>query len=1136
MGFRVLRVLVVCVVGAALSVWSGVAAAKLVHPFVSSFGSFSTVQGVATDAAGYVYVYDGSAGEVLKFDSTGKPVSFAFTGTNAIPAVGSVGSIEGEIAVDSSSGPAKGDIYVAHGGSSIGIYDEAGEKIGELTEETGDPWGEACGVSVDSSGNVYVGLYSSHVNKYVPAANPVTNAQYASTLAGLSGVCNVAADSAGDVFTDKWSSGPVTRYEPSQFGSLSATGSVVDTQGSTLAVDPANQELYVDEKNQITQFGPNGEPFEKPEAAFANEGAGSISGSAGVATSTANHDIYASDGNGHISVFGPGVELAEVTTGTPTELTKSSARLNGIVNPGGIAVTACQFEYGVEVGVFPNTTACSPLPGGASESVQVSATLTGLTLGNYHYRLAATNANGTGYGQEQTMGIFDTTPAGPPGLPDGRVYELVSPANKYGNQVLTTAPAIASGDGQAVEYGATGAIAENSSNAAWDPQFVSERTAYGWVTRSAMPLPVVGENSQEEYLAIGTTPTLIVPSSDLSHLLFGTWSNVQYDRAPDEPTIYNNIYLGGSDPFVEPVWVGRSLIEGAPSGVEEAGLGSGFFFAGASSDLKTIYFFYERSLFAGASHLYEYRDGILSDAGVLPGGETGTGLPLPAAQQKPTCSGCFGNQVSPAGFDNQVSADGSRIFFTRKDEAGTLELYVHVTSSDGSQSTILVSQSQLAGQAGEPAPSGPHAAPSTESVTEDVTNSEHGGLEPSPSYVFASPDGSHAFFQSTDRLTESAPTDSTVKTYDFDVDAGSLTYLPGVSGSIVTASRDGSSFVFEDTATSPFTLDRWAAGTGGGSVTTVAQLPSVSRNVCGEALCVGPAYTSTDGSVVVFSTESPIAGFNDGGSHYERSPLIEGEKLELGRGLWPDKEIFRYDATGEELSCVSCPPAGVTPSSNATVSRLADLYNARQETGWPEVATAGRSVSPDGGRVFFETREGLAPQDVNGTIDVYEWENGTFYLLSSGHSSRPSYLADASESGNDAFIATTERFAPGDLDGSYDVYDARVPRPGDVPPPTALPCSGDVCQGPPSVPQLLGQPASEAFSGAGNLTPSSGHAVSKSLTRPQKLARALKACQRRKNAGKRRKCERQARKKYTARASGAPRVGKQAAHQNGRGK
>jgi hypothetical protein len=132
-----------------------------------------------------------------------------------------------------------------------------------------------------------------------------------------------------------------------------------------------------------------------------------------------------------------------------------------------------------------------------------------------------------------------------------------------------------------------------------------------------------------------------------------------------------------------------------------------------------------------------------------------------------------------------------------------------------------------------------------------------------------------------------------------------------------------------------------------------------------------------------------------------------------------------------------------------------------------------RGASADGSRVFFDTSDPLVPQDVNGTRDVYEWENGTIFLISSGRSSEDSYFLDASETGGDVFFTTTEGIAPGDVDGGRDVYDARIPRPGDNPPPAAVPCQGDVCQGPPSVPDLLGNPSSATFSGLGNLVPQS---------------------------------------------------------------
>ncbi len=647
MGIRrvVVRALVLCVVGAALSVWSGVASAKLMHPFVSSFGSFSNVQGIATDVAGNVYVYDGDTGEVLKFDSTGKPVNFTFTGTNAITGAGSVGGAEGEIAVDSSSGPAKGDIYVAHGGGSINIYNEAGEKIGELTEETGDPWGEACGVAVDSSGNVYVGLYPSHVNKYAPAASPVTNGEYASSMAGLNSVCNVAADSAGDVFADKWSSGPVTRYEPSQFGSLSATGSVVDTQGSTLAVDPTNQELFVDERGQIAQFGPKGEPFEAPSMVLANSGEGAVNGSIGVAVGLSSHNIYASSGNGKVNMYGPAVDIPTVITAAVSSVTHTEATIAGSVNPEGVTVTGCQFEYGITTS-YGHTVSCPTDPGSGNAAVEETVALSGLEAGTeYHYRLATTSAGGPAAGADRTFDTAIVWPESSTGLPDGRLYELVSPPNKHGNEALNYEhAAFVSQDGQAASYAASGALGGTSSNSAFSPTQVSERTATGWVTRSALPLPEEGTNSVEENVGIGTIQTITVPSADLSHMIFGTWTGKPYVGPPDELGLNQmNVYVAGPDPFAEPEWLGRPRFESGESGDISP--------FGSSPDLKTIYFS------AGAA-LYEYKEGTLNEIGGLPNGEISPGPAAPAALPYELTGRPFGGSTittAPAGYDNQVS-------------------------------------------------------------------------------------------------------------------------------------------------------------------------------------------------------------------------------------------------------------------------------------------------------------------------------------------------------------------------------------------------------------------------------------------------------------------------------------------------
>jgi hypothetical protein len=76
-------------------------------------------------------------------------------------------------------------------------------------------------------------------------------------------------------------------------------------------------------------------------------------------------------------------------------------------------------------------------------------------------------------------------------------------------------------------------------------------------------------------------------------------------------------------------------------------------------------------------------------------------------------------------------------------------------------------------------------------------------------------------------------------------------------------------------------------------------------------------------------------------------------------------------------------------------------------------------------------------------------------------------------------------------------------------------CAGTGCQGVPPAPPGYATPASSTFTGIGNFVPSGQVKVTR-LTRAQRLAKALKACKRRRRKGKRLVCERQARKQYGA--------------------
>jgi hypothetical protein len=687
--------------------------------------------------------------------------------------------------------------------------------------------------------------------------------------------------------------------------------------------------------------------------------------------------------------------------------------------------------------------------------------------------------------------------------PDGRVYEEVSPANKDGNSVRGEDIGLASEDGNSAVFVGTGGM--GTAYGGLTEAFVSRRTASGWATSSTRPVQPGEAN------IFGGRPLTLVPSSDFSHFLFTTLG--AYVLA--EPHRYyaessSNIFLS-ADPAVEATWVAQPTVADPIPALGHNTTIRNYLVVGGTPDFGTVYFTYagtlisqdaSRAPYVGTGTLqagdvtpdrervdpwgfYEWSGGKLSAAGVLPDGTLDPFGAVPAAT-----AGVMDEQrlnvppnALPQTLDNEISSDGSRAFFASPDPTASTvtnpggcsaeppctntppELYVRETGSDGTKSTVLVSQSQLPGHQGEPSPSGPVSVENAQ-----IANGNHDGA----SLVYGSPDGSQAFFASTDQLTTAAPGDTSVKEYDFNVNTETLTYLPGVIGPIVASSPHGSDFIFENTTTTPAELDLWTEGPGGGRITPIAPLPPEAGEPFDGDLDVSGGRSSADGSVFVFMTNSPLAGFNDAGGF---------------------EQVYRYSVDTSELTCVSCPPAGVAPSGEeGTTSQLsgARVSENNTESGEPLTTLDTRVMSVDGSRIFFDTPDSLVPQAVNGKRDVYEWENGRIYLISSGSSPKNSFVLDSSASGGDVFFTTISGLAPGDVDESNDVYDARIPRPGDSPPPTAVPCEGDVCQGPPNVPSLLGVPASATFGGAANVAPSKAKPAVKKKTVKRRSKRRKK--------------------------------------------
>jgi hypothetical protein len=96
-----------------------------------------------------------------------------------------------------------------------------------------------------------------------------------------------------------------------------------------------------------------------------------------------------------------------VFTVAATNVTTSSATLNGFVNPNG-APTGCVFAYGLTT-TYGQTTPLQSVGNGTS-TVPISATINGLTENTtYHYQLVCANSAGSfGFGGDQTLTTSST--------------------------------------------------------------------------------------------------------------------------------------------------------------------------------------------------------------------------------------------------------------------------------------------------------------------------------------------------------------------------------------------------------------------------------------------------------------------------------------------------------------------------------------------------------------------------------------------------------------------------------------------------------------------------------------------------------------------------------------------------------
>ncbi len=1043
-------------------------------------------------SAGDVYVADPGAGVVNRFSgATGKFLS-RIDGSET-PDVGVRGFEPVAVAVD----PANGEVFVAdaHNGV-VDVFSSGGVYVSQFAVGVSSA---LTGIAVNNEGDAYV------VAAGGEALELLAEGGYASVLPVGAGVSAVGVDPvSGDVYLDEVYSIVALNASGASLGSF-GSGSL---EGSTgVAINSASGAVYASNGASAAIFPEGetpGEPTTDPatgvngsEATLHGELAGgesryyfaydqgsSCTGGASTEPTTASGSTEATSTLSGLqpamgytvclvatNAFGPtqGAPVSFTTSALPATIEAESftgagsanVTLTAQIDPNGTS-TSYYWEYGPTVAYGSRTPAVSL--GDGYSSLPAAAHLEGLAAnGEYHFRVVAVSVVGTEHGSDTT---FHTLPASPLGLPDGRLYEMVSSFGSAQNGtaqvytpkvyglglalsegIFTEFPFEVAADGEAAAYagdpssGGSGKGGQNSGN-----EYLATRLpGGGWRQVNIQPHGRFGASYQAF-------------ASDLSSAVLTASSETGLEDglpplSPEAPgegytDLFQHAFAGEA---YEPFFTDDATLHRTARELR-------VFYAGASPSSSEQLFQVDDALTENAGEMTGSEYLVEGNLYVSAGGHLSLVNVFPDGSSDPHVT--FGAPASENGAEywgaidlsHVISADGSRVFWTDRTTNG---LYMRENPTSSDAKTVEIA--------------------------------------PDGHFWTASADGSKVFYTNGDL-------------YEYEVESGQTTDLtPGVEVmGVVGASEDGEYLYYVDSSDN---LYLWHAGT---STPVAASLSpedggredpippyAGGRDApelgdwAGEIGLRTSEVTPDGGAVVFMSRQSlPVVGYPHG---YPNNGL---------------EEVYVYEAEGGGLFCVSCSRSGEAPPSN-TYGAAAFLPVSWMKTEQPQV------ISDDGSRVFFNSAEPLVSQDTNGKLDVYEWERdgagscheseGCVYLLSGGTSSSASWFLGASASGGDAFVISRADLTGNSGYEGFAVYDARV---GGVQPVAAPVCTGSGCQGVPPAAPIFATPASVTFAGVGNFPAPSTTVPPQSKSRAKvkakskgvrarRLAGALRACERR---------------------------------------
>lgn len=700
--------------------------------------------------------------------------------------------------------------------------------------------------------------------------------------------------------------------------------------------------------------------------------------------------------------------------------TQTTATLTARVNPHNADLTGCHFAYGIG-NPAGQQAPCATSPKGNGFQV-ITAKVSGLTPGSdYHFKLVLTTAEGPMEGAEQTFPTFPETETASETCPNEairteqdarapecRAYEMVTPLDKNGGD----APAgndltvVASVEGNGVSYASrTGFAGTIGSGAIGFTQYLARRGTGGWSSHGITP------TSNPHSLQILTGGTrLMLFSDDLSRALVHA-----YDLPSTSDDILSDVNLYSEDTGsgslqtiskpLNPDSEYRAFTGGPPRAAASADATHVAFSSRGSKETR----FLEEAA-PGVENTYEWDNGVLRLAGILPGGKV-----PPGGSAIKTC----GNERCP--YRASVSSDGSRIAFLSPAE-GERQLYLRRDHTE----SVWVSEPE---------------------TTVPVENQQGVNLQ------WVSPSGKRLLFTTSSGLVD----EDTNELRDLYLYADgpepteeetNLTMMPAGSAGTVIGADEEATRVFTHTPGSKILL------LNEGEIKLVTDSVrwesdfNFENSLGADAAEPGGARVSADGTRLAFLSRDNLTGQD-----------IGEEDLQATR------QMYLYDAVADTLTCASCLNGGA-------VSKSASVRPLVAHTSPTNIAPGSRPrfLSADGRRVFFSTASALVPEDTNGVNDayLYDAERGQTSLLSPGDTADSVWFQEASLSGEDVFLVTRAQLVGADTDRLIDLYDARVEGGFPEPPPPPAPCSGDGCRGPSSEPPLQTSPATPNFTGPGN--------------------------------------------------------------------